>query len=254
MFELRRWTPSWSSPSSRAPPANNSSTRSSRRLDCAKSGSSACNIQTRKVTSRGSNSTKRWVAHPSSLYIAVRRAMYDDGSRLETLEWCLYVDLLPVVAPLPSGLSASGCWMTMLAIARLCLHRFSSIYDVRESALAKQRKRVKFSPTENIEKLLRTTGGSLDDVTELTFNEWNGSVAPTPRWLITNCCHLVPNFIIIHHKVAQGFLSLYESIIHRRRSAETPGWNANICWSDTKKPDKRFRKTLSDIRVCSGST
>lgn len=61
MFVLRQWTPSWSSPSSRAPLASSSSTKSSKRLACARSGSSAYSIQTRKVTSHGLNSTRRWV-------------------------------------------------------------------------------------------------------------------------------------------------------------------------------------------------
>lgn len=61
MFVSRRWTPSWSSPSSKAPPASSSSIKSSKPLDCAKFGSLGCNTQTPKVTSRGLNSTKRWV-------------------------------------------------------------------------------------------------------------------------------------------------------------------------------------------------
>lgn len=80
MFVLRRWTPSWSLPSSRARLASNSSTKSLRRLDYAKCGSLACNIQTRKVTWHGLNSTKRWVNVFLLLFFLHKYSASDDCS------------------------------------------------------------------------------------------------------------------------------------------------------------------------------
>lgn len=69
MSELRQWMRSWNLPSSKAPQANNSSIKWSKRLDYEKFGSLDCNTQIQRVILRGLNSIRRYVF--ISLFVCV---------------------------------------------------------------------------------------------------------------------------------------------------------------------------------------